>query len=172
MFWENHRPLGNKHFSGREVRERQPQIFRLRFAALNMTSAFAIVGVSPAQWCNIKSVDRGRAACNSTGPRQFSYRRRKCIPPAMHRLTAGRLRDAPLQNKSSHFADNYPQMAHAKYRRAPGRTPGHPRSLGKENYTPGQNKYFCGNLQMITWFCETLSGPCSKPPHPGPKQDL
>jgi len=25
-------------------------MFRLRFAALNMTSAFAIVGVSPAKW--------------------------------------------------------------------------------------------------------------------------
>ena len=40
--------------------------------------------------------------------------------------------------------------------------PGHQDRLLRD--TPGQNKYFCGNLQIITRFCETPSGPSIKPP--------
>ena len=39
---------------------------------------------------------------------------------------------------------------------APGRNgPGHPKSLGEEYHPPVKNKYFCGNLPIITRFCET-----------------
>jgi len=55
-------------------------------------------------------------------------------------------------------------MAHDKYRKSKDKKVRASKIARRARLPPGQNKYSCGNLQIITRFCETLSRPCSKPP--------